>query len=75
LYWVFFNQVKDVQEMLKGIVSSFFIVLIKLPWQFRLPNAIFRGLHVPIISYSSFLVCVLGEFIRILQQMAAPSEQ
>jgi hypothetical protein len=29
---------------------------------FRLPNALFRGLHYPFISYSSFLVCVLGGF-------------
>jgi hypothetical protein len=25
---------------------------------FRLPSAIFRGLHFPLIGYSSFLVCV-----------------
>jgi hypothetical protein len=71
-------QVKDVQQMLKGVVSSFLLCSINYPDMFRLPNAIFRGLHYPYISYSSFLVCVSGDcglLLRIPQQMATPSEQ
>jgi TolA-binding protein len=40
-YWV--NQVKYVQQMLKGVVSSFLLCSINYPHMFRLPNAIFRG--------------------------------
>jgi hypothetical protein len=48
--------------MLKGAVSSFLLCSTNYLDMIRLPNAIFRGLHYPFISYSSFLLCVSGGY-------------
>jgi hypothetical protein len=55
-----FNQVKDVQQMLKGVVSGFLLCSLNYSDMFRLPNVIFRVLQFPFISYASLLVCVSG---------------
>jgi hypothetical protein len=44
----------------QGCCKHFLLFSINYPDMFRLTNAIFRGLHYPFISYSSFLVGVSG---------------
>jgi hypothetical protein len=51
-----YDQAKDFQQMLKGVVSSFLLCLLNYPDMFRLPNAIFRGLHFPFLYATSVLV-------------------
>jgi hypothetical protein len=46
----------------QGHCKQFLLCSINYPNIFRLPNAIFRGLHFPFISYSSLLVCISGGY-------------
>jgi predicted nucleotidyltransferase component of viral defense system len=48
------DQVKDVQQMLKDVASSFLLYSLNYRDMFGLPNAIFRGYTFLFISYFSF---------------------
>jgi hypothetical protein len=55
------KQVKDVQQMLKDVVRSFFLLCsLNYPDMFWLPNAILRGLQFPFHKLRQFLVGISG---------------
>jgi hypothetical protein len=54
----FFNQVKDVQQMIKGVVSSIFIVLNKLPRHLSVSKCYLQRVTLSLHKQLQFLVCV-----------------